>query len=250
VLTDDELSLLATAGALVSLAVERSRLESARVRGLAAEQRNHLAREIHDTIAQSLAALTMQLEAADARAGAQADPKLGQAIDGALALARSILDEARRSVLDLRDTPLEGRTLYRALERLAEEMRADSRAPAVRVTADGFDRDDGDLPAAVEVGLYRIAQQALANTIRHAGASRVDLRLSREPAGVHLRLKDDGEGFDPAKGSPGRFGLIGMRERARLLGGAFTVESSPGRGTVIHVVVPLGSASNVGTATP
>src|SRR5438309_1439552 len=114
VLSADELNLLTTAGALVSLAVERSRLR-------AAEERNRLAREIHDTIAQSLAALTMQLEAVDARAGAAGDAHLRESASRALALARATLEEARRSVLELRAAPLEGRSLPEALEQLAAE---------------------------------------------------------------------------------------------------------------------------------
>ncbi|MBA3258789.1 MAG: GAF domain-containing sensor histidine kinase [Gemmatimonadales bacterium] len=244
VLSEDELSLLTTAGALVSLAVERSRLESARAWGLAAEERNRLAREIHDTIAQSLAALTMQLEAADARAEAQGDRRLGEAVSRALALARSTLDEARRSVLDLRAAPLEGRSLPRAIEQLAAEMRETSVPPLlIQVSTNGFDADGGDLPAAVEVGLYRIAQQALANAARHAEARRVSVLIAREPGQVRLCLEDDGIGFDPAAVPPGRFGLIGMRERARLLGGTLAVGSRAGGGAAIQVVVPLGSAS-------
>ena len=123
VLSDAELSLLTTAGALVSLAVERSRLEAATARALAAEERNRLAREIHDTLAQGLAALTMQLEVADSLAGTSAenDARLQTAVTRALVLARSTLDEARASVLDLREAPLEGRTLRDALEIMAAD---------------------------------------------------------------------------------------------------------------------------------
>ena len=243
VLSEDELSLLTTAGALVSLAVERSRLESARARALAAEERNRLARDIHDTIAQSLAALTMQLEAADARAETQGERRLGEAVSRALALARSTLDEARRSVLELRAAPLGGRSLPRALEELAAEARETAaHPPLIQVRAGGFGEDGGDLPAAVEVGLYRIAQQGLANALRHAEASRVDMLILREPGQVRLGIEDDGIGFDPAAPPPDRFGLIGMRERARLLGGTLAVESTSGGGTVIQVVVPLGIA--------
>lgn len=240
VLSEDELSLLTTAGALVSLAVERSRLEAAGARAVAAEERNRLAREIHDTLAQELAALTMQLEVADSIAGAGADGRLAEALARALDLARSALDEARRSVLELRAAPLEGRTLADALEELAAEMRAAAAGTLdVRVERGGFGREAEDLPAAVEVGLYRIAQQALGNVARHAGAARAVVRLAHEPGCVRLRVEDDGAGFDPAAAPPGRFGLIGMSERARLLGGTLAVRSAPGGGTAIDVTVPL-----------
>jgi two-component system NarL family sensor kinase len=243
VLSDDELNLLTTAGALVSLAVERSRFEAAGARAVAAEERNRLAREIHDTLAQSLAALTMQLEAAEARATGQADRRLGDAVSRALTLARSSLEEARRSVLDLRAAPLEGRALHQALEELAAEVRdSPGRELQVEVTRDGAE-DDSDLPVAVEVGLYRIAQQALANVTRHARASHATIHLRRTNGVVSLRIEDDGAGFNPSGVPSGRFGLMGMRERARLLGGTFTVQSSPGGGTVVEVAVPLRRAT-------
>jgi len=240
-LLDDELSLLTTAGALVSLAVERSRLEAAGARAVAAEERNRLAREIHDTLAQALAALTMQLEVADALAGSGDDARLRAAVDRALTLARSTLDEARRSVLDLREAPLEGRTLVRALEELAADTRAASGGTLeVRVSGDPATVAD-DLPPAVEVGLSRIARQALANAARHSRARHVTVRLTRTRDRVWLRVEDDGLGFDPAAVPADRFGLVGMRERARLLGGTLTVESAAGEGTAIAVDVPLGS---------
>jgi two-component system NarL family sensor kinase len=245
VLSDDELSLLTTAGALVSLAVERSRLEAAGARALAAEERNRLAREIHDTLAQSLAGLTMQLEVADALAARQGDERLIQAVTRALALTRSTLQEARRSVLDLRDAPLEGRTLPRALADLAAEVRSAAPGLGVEVASEGFDRMGRGLPPAVEVGLYRIAHQALANVLRHAGPARALVRLTLEAGRVRLRVEDDGVGFDPAALPPDRFGVVGMGERARLLGGTLTIETSPGRGTAIEVVVPLGQSTSL-----
>jgi two-component system NarL family sensor kinase len=250
VLSDDELSLLTTAGALVSLAVERSRLEAAGARAVAAEERNRLAREIHDTLAQSLAGLTMQLEVADALVARQSDERLAQAVTRALALTRSTLQEARRSVLDLRAAPLEGRTLSRALTELAAEARSAAPGIEVEVATEGFDRTPGKLPPAVEVGLYRIAQQALANVVRHAGPARAVVRLTLEPGQVRLRVEDDGVGFDPMALPPDRFGVVGMGERARLLGGSLTIETSPGGGTVIDVVVPLGDGTNGTQSTP
>ena len=240
VLSDAELSLLTTAGALVSLAVERSRLEAATARALAAEERNRLAREIHDTLAQGLAALTMQLEVADSLAGTKApdDSRLHSAVERALLLARATLDEARRSVLDLREAPLEGRSLSEALEALASE--ADSSPDdAVEVTVIASDGVDAKLSPAVAGGLYRVAQQAVVNATRHARARQITLRVTRSESEIHLRVEDDGTGFEPADVRGDRFGLVGMRERARLLGGSLTVESAPDAGTAIEVRVPI-----------
>jgi two-component system NarL family sensor kinase len=240
VLSDAELSLLTTAGALVSLAVERSRLEAATARALAAEERNRLAREIHDTLAQGLAALTMQLEVADSLAGSNAtdDARLPSAVERALGLARSTLDEARRSVLDLREAPLEGRTLGEALETIASDASGSPARPVkieVSVSADA----DADLSPAVAGGLYRVAQQAVVNAMQHAHARQISVRLTRAADEIRLRVEDDGTGFEAANVPSDRFGLVGMRERARLLGGSLTVESAPEAGTVIDVRVPV-----------
>ncbi len=236
VLSEDELSLLTTAGALVSLAVERSRLE-------AVEERNRLAREIHDTLAQSLAGLTLQLEVADALAVGPGNQRVSEAVSRALAQARAALDDARRSVLDLRSGPLKGQDLPAALKRLAVEARGGmTNGLEVEVALNGFEGEE-NLPQAVEVGLYRIAQQALANVVLHARAGHAHVDLSRDPAQVRLRIEDDGVGFDPAAVPADHFGLVGMGERARLLGGALVVESSPGGGTVIETAIPLVSRS-------
>jgi two-component system NarL family sensor kinase len=238
VLSDAELSLLTTAGALVSLAVERSRLESAAARAHAAEERNRLAREIHDTLAQGLAALTMQLEVADSLAAVSSenDARLETAVARALVLARSTLDEARASVLDLREAPLDGRTLREALEIMATDAgSAFGGRVGIAIVAE---RDaDAGLPPAVAGGLYRIAQQAVVNAMRHANARRIVVRLVRSERGVRLRIEDDGSGFEPTEVPSDRFGLVGMRERARLLGGTLTVESGGDAGTAIDVVL-------------
>jgi len=240
VLSDAELSLLTTAGALVSLAVERSRLEAATARALAAEERNRLAREIHDTLAQGLAALTMQLEVADSLAGTKApdDSRLHSAVERALLLARATLDEARRSVLDLREAPLEGRSLSEALEALASEADSSPDDP-VEVTVIASDGVDAKLSPAVAGGLYRVAQQAVVNATRHARARQITLRVTRSESEIRLRVEDDGTGFEPTDVPGDRFGLVGMRERARLLGGSLTVESAPDAGTAIEVRVPI-----------
>jgi two-component system NarL family sensor kinase len=239
VLSEAELKLLTTAGALVSLAVERGRLEAASLRALAAEERNRLAREIHDTLAQGLAALTMQLEVADAIVGAtgERDSRAHGAVGRALTLARSTLEDARRSVLDLRDAPLDGRTLGEALGALAKTVSGTSEdQPAIEVMV--AEHADDDLPAAVEGGLYRIAHQAVANAVRHAQPTRVVVSLTRDADHVRLRVEDDGIGFEPGAVPADRFGLIGMRERAHLLGGTLAVESAPDIGTAIEVRVP------------
>ena len=231
----DELSLLHTIGDMLSVAVERARLHARRLEAAQTEERNRLAREIHDTIAQDLSAIAFQLEAAEAILAGQGEPERARrSVSAALDLARKGLEETRRSVLDLRAAPLEGRTLPAALSALATEGDAGS-APAVVFETTGVT----PLPPAVEVGLYRIAQEALQNALRHAAASRVTLRLETSPDNVRLTVEDDGRGFAVEDATASRFGLVGMRERTRLLGGTFQVESSPGAGTRITAEVPL-----------
>jgi two-component system NarL family sensor kinase len=231
----DELRLLHTIGDMLSVAVERARLHARRLESAQTEERNRLAREIHDTIAQDLSAIAFQLEAAEALlAGQEEMERARRSVSAALDLARKGLEEARRSVLDLRAAPLEGRTLPAALAALAAEANAGETPVVTFESASGT-----PLPPAVEVGLYRIAQEALQNALNHANAARVHLRLEASPDGVRLAVEDDGRGFEIAeKSTASRFGLVGMRERARLLGGSFQIESSPGAGTRITAEVP------------
>lgn len=226
----DELSLLHTIGDLLGVAVERARLHARRLDAAQTEERNRLAREIHDTIAQDLSAIAFQLEAAEALLDGPADPeRVRRSVAAALDLTRKGLEETRRSVLDLRAAPLEGRTLAVALSDLASEK---------NVIYEGL--VSTSLPAAVEVGLYRIAQEAVHNAIRHAEALRILLRLETSPGRVRLTIEDDGQGFVIGEeSSASRFGLVGMRERAHLLGGSFQLESSRGAGTRITVEVGL-----------
>jgi two-component system NarL family sensor kinase len=232
-----ELRLLYTVGDLLSIAVERARLFARGAELGALEERNRLAREIHDTLAQALAGIALKLEAADALLEGEGPPPAGarEALAHALGLARRSLDEARRSVLDLRPAPLDGRGLAAALRELAAEA-AGGAGLQVRVQIEG---DDALLPPRVTLGLYRVAQEAVANALRHARASRLELRLAVAEGGASLAVSDDGRGFSPEEPAAGHFGLVGAGERARLLGGELRVESAPGAGTRLTVEVPL-----------
>ncbi len=235
-LSPEDLQLLYTVGDLLSIAVERARLYARSTRLGAVEERNRLAREIHDTLAQGLTATTLQLESADALLEAGSPPERSrEPLRRALSLTQSNLEEARRSVLDLRATPLEGRSLSGALKVLVERWEAETGVGARYAAVNGA----RPLPPRVEVALYRICQEALANVARHAGAGRVNVRLVATPEQVRLVVEDDGRGFD-ASGAPGeRHGLVGMNERTRMLGGSLDVRSSPGTGTRVDATVPL-----------
>jgi two-component system NarL family sensor kinase len=235
-LSPDDLRLLYTVGDLLSIAIERARLFERSVQFGAIEERNRLAREIHDTLAQGLAAIALQLETADALLEAGTRPDTAhQTVQQALALTRKNLDEARRSVMDLRAAPLEGRSLGDALTALAEEWAGkNDLSLKLRLTGESH-----PLPMRIESGLYRIAQEALTNVVRHAQAQELSVELVVTPDRARLVIGDDGRGFDVDHIPKGRYGLIGMNERARLLGGQLEVQSCPGEGTCIEVVVSL-----------
>lgn len=234
-LSPDDLRLLYAVGDLLGMAVERARLFQQSTQLGALEERNRLAREIHDTLAQGLTAVALQLETADALLEAHASPaKAREAISRALHLTQANLEEARRSVLDLRAAPLEGRTLAQALELLITEHAP----PGVELdfTTTGAELP---LPPRVAIGVYRIAQEAIANVARHSEARRLTVTLAARPEHVVLLIEDDGRGFEPEAVPTGHFGLIGMRERARLLEGTITIASAPGLGTRVEARVPV-----------
>jgi two-component system, NarL family, sensor kinase len=241
----EELQLLHIISDQIGLAIQRARLSAehthAAARLATIEERNRLAREIHDTLAQGLAAITLQLETADALAEARPQ-RAHEAIQRALRLARNNLEEARRSVMDLRAGPLQDHTLLEALKTLASSD-AEQSPEALQVQ---FSYSPAapfpTLPARVEVALYRIAQEALSNIRKHAQAHQATLYLCTDENRVRLTIQDDGKGFDPdTVGSSieqGHFGLAGMSERVRLLNGSICIQSEPGTGTSIDIIVP------------
>jgi two-component system NarL family sensor kinase len=233
-LSPEDLKLLYTIGDLLSIAVERAGLFARSTRLGAVEERNRLAREIHDTLAQGLTATALQLESADALLDAGSE-RAHEPLRRALSLTRSNLEEARRSVLDLRASPLEGRPLSEAINALVERWEAET-GIAVRYRAVNGSRP---LPPSVEAALYRICQEALTNVARHAGAERAAVRLVATPDRVRLVVEDDGRGFDASEVPEDRHGIVGMRERAEVLGGTLEVRSGPGEGTRIEATVPL-----------
>jgi two-component system NarL family sensor kinase len=233
-LSPEDLKLLYTIGDLLSIAVERAGLFARSTRLGAVEERNRLAREIHDTLAQGLTATALQLESADALLDAGSE-RAHAPLRRALSLTRSNLEEARRSVLDLRASPLEGRPLSEAINALVERWEAET-GIAVRYRAVNGSRP---LPPSVEAALYRICQEALTNVARHAGAERATVRLVATPDRVRLVVEDDGRGFDASEVPEDRHGIVGMRERAEVLGGTLEVRSGPGEGTRIEATVPL-----------
>jgi signal transduction histidine kinase len=199
------------------------------------DERERLAGEIHDTLAQSLAGIVAQLQAARTASATGRERHL----DTAAELARSTLVEARRSVQALRPEPLEGARLPDALANVAARWSEVTGVPAA-VTTTGTPRQ---LHPEVEIALLRTGQEALANVGKHAAASRVGVTLSYMEDVVTLDVRDDGIGFDlvglPEEvGDGSGFGLTGMRQRVGRVAGRLEIESAPGEGTAVSATVP------------
>jgi signal transduction histidine kinase len=210
------------------------------------DERMRIARELHDETCQSLAALLMRFDAALA----VKDPEeLRARISEARSLVDRALGEVHRMIFDLRPSVLDDLGLVPAIQWFAARH-LEPRGIAVRCELEGM---ASRLPPEIETALFRVAQEALTNVARHAGAEAVLIQIARRGDIVELEIEDDGNGFDPglvAGPSPsGRgLGLMGMRERIELLGGSAQIESSPGHGTrlAFRVALPEAVLSNGG----
>jgi signal transduction histidine kinase len=215
--------------------IEHARLFEAGRELSVLEERNRLARELHDALTQSLFGLRLRLETA--REIVADDPERATTeLDDARGLLDSIFDELRSLVIQLRPPALEAEGLVATLRKHVE-MTGRLHGIAVSFDANGV----GPLDADREAALFRIGQEALTNVVRHADASRAEIRLRQEAGYTTLTITDNGVGFDPASRSARsrRLGLASMRERAAAEGGTLVVESVPGQGTTVRAEVPV-----------
>ncbi len=205
-------------------------------------ERNRLARELHDTLAHTLSALSVQLETA--KAYWEVDSQTAQRLlEQSLVTTRSGLQETRRALKSLRAAPLDDLGVLLALRQLAGELAARANVPLTLTLPAQLPA----LPAAVEQALYRIAQEALTNVAHHANAHTLAVALALDGRELSLRVQDDGIGFAAeAEPAAGHFGLPGMRERAQLVGGRLTVASRPGNGTTVEFTVELAGEAERG----
>ena len=240
-LTSDDLRLLYTVGDLLGIAIERARLYADSIEFGAVAERNRLAREIHDTLAQGLSGIALQLEAAEALLEAQVEPnRVLRNVSQALNLTRTSLEEARRSVLDLRPAPLEGRSLPVALQELVKSL-PEKKGLEIKIEIHGSPKP---ISTRMETSLYRLAQEAITNIIRHAAATKANVQLIYSLESIQLFIEDNGRGFLPENAQEGKFGLIGMNERVKMMRGTLAIESSPGKGTRIEITLPLAKGIN------
>ena len=232
---DDEDYLRAMADQ-AALAVENSFLFAEETRAAGTAERQRLARELHDSVSQALFSMTLHARTAERRLeplGPDAELARGE-VHRLQELTRGALAEMRALIFELRPDALAEEGLGSALTKQAAAMSAREQvaitvnAPTTRLP----------LSADAEEHLYRIALEAMHNALKHAHPSRIEVRLTVDPAGVDLLVDDDGLGFDPTVEHPGHLGLGTMRDRARSLGGRMRIESAPGSGTHVRVNVP------------
>ena len=238
--TDEDEELIRTLAAHAAIAIENARLHE-RSRELSTiEERKRLARELHDSVTQTLFSIGLTAEAAAELV--EADPARAREQLGHLQeLTRAAMGEMRSLIFELRPAELETEGLAAALRKHVDVVRR-LHEQEIELAVEG----DRRLPPDVERGLLRIAQEALGNAVRHSGAQRVTLSLAARDSRISLRVQDDGRGFDPGEAvtRSRRLGLTSMRERAEALGGTLAIDSAPGRGTTIEVEVGVGRANS------
>ncbi len=204
------------------------------------EERHRIARELHDELGQSLSTLLVSMRPSAVEGAFPSDVR-DQLHDQILAL----IDQVRQLAWSMRPSILDDYGLDRALARYVQEV-ADVSGMAIDYEC-AIPRDAPRLAGHVEVCLYRIAQEAVTNILRHAQAGRASIVLLRQPNEVTLLVEDDGVGFRADEASAGPrdgLGLLGMRERSALVGGNFTIQTAPGEGTVLRVRIPLNGEAN------
>ena len=227
-----------------TLALQLTRLAEQAREAAVTDERNRMAREIHDTLAQGFLGVLIQLQAAKQVLNG-AHPEASRHVESAMSLARVGLAEARRSVHGLRPQLLRDGSIKTALDRLVRQLSDDS---GIRVT---FSVQGHPVPMSsdVESNLLRVTQEAITNAMKHSGGNEIHVALSLESDAVQVSIDDNGAGFDPHVSTLSRgFGLISMQERADRIGGELTIVTNPSAGTKIHLYVPLIDPQKAGAA--
>jgi two-component system, NarL family, sensor histidine kinase YdfH len=199
-------------------------------------ERQRMARELHDTLAQGLAGLILQLEAADSHLSSQHTERAQQIVQQAMQRARTTLADARRAIDNLRATSHDTGDLMKALKEEVQRFEMAAGVPC-KLEVSLFDT----LPAVTSEHILRMVSEGLANITRHARAEKAWVSLHQSDNQLSVEIGDDGVGFEPAAGitGSGHYGLLGMRERARLAGGTFDILSAPDQGTILTMRLPL-----------
>ena len=208
-------------------------IKEAQLKVAALEERQRLARELHDSVSQALYGIA--LGARTAQTQLERDPaKLAEPLDYILSLAEAGLSEMRALIFELRPESLQNEGLVAALTKQADAIHARHK---INVVTDFGEEPDISLDA--KEALYRIAQEAMHNIAKHASATHVELSLQTEDGHLKLEVRDNGKGFDPQGEFPGHLGLQSMRERVAYFGGELQITSQPGKGTLVTVQLAL-----------
>jgi len=234
--TQRHAELAQTMAIQAAMAIENARLYKQAQTLAVFKERQRLARELHDSVSQALYGIS--LGAHTARALLERDPqKALEPIDYCLSLAEAGLTEMRALIFELRPDSLESEGLVTALSKQAAALRARHQ---IRVTADLC--KEPQITLEVKETVYRVALEAMQNTVKHAQATKINLRLTQNDDELALEVMDDGQGFDPQESFPGHLGLRSMQERVEQCGGIFQIQSSFGKGTGIRARFSLKSA--------
>lgn len=217
---------------------EELRLLSRRLLTVQEEERKRISRELHDLIAQTLAGINLQLAALKSRSGSDTND-LQEKIEEAQRLVEMSVDMVHRFARDLRPAVLDDLGLIPALKSYFKKFMEDT---GIRVTLTAF-ADVEKLDSLKRTVLYRVAQEALNNVAQHAKAWLTEVKISQSGKLVHMEIHDNGQGFEVGSDiffseESKRLGLLGMRERVEMVGGSYSVESNPGKGTTVFVNIP------------
>jgi PAS domain S-box-containing protein len=230
--TERHAELVRTIANQAAIAIENARLYGRAQSAAALEERQRLARELHDSVSQALYGITLGSDAALTLL--ERDPvRVAEPLRYVLSLAKAGLAEMSALIFELRPESLENEGLVAALEKQAASLRARHEVEVHATLC-----EEPDVPLEAKEMLYRIGQEALHNTVKHARGGKVKLKLQCDTEGIVLEIDDDGAGFDPSGSFPGHLGLKSMRERAERLGGRLEIESGLGEGTRIRASVP------------
>jgi signal transduction histidine kinase len=230
----EEMELAQALANQAMLAIQLTGLSAQSRQSAVMAERNRMARDIHDTLAQRFTGVILQLEAVEEATSQRLAGKAGEHLRRAGELAREGLREARRSVWALRPQTLEEKDLCEALRSLIQKLTV-----GTPVRADFIVQvKPRELPLDWEENLLRIGQEVLTNALRHAQASVFHAELAFDDEAVRLNLRDNGSGFDPAGRHDG-FGLQGMRERVEGMGGRLSIQSARDEGTAISIILPF-----------
>lgn len=230
-LTSERLTLIEAFAHQAGIAIENTKLYQQVQEQAATFERQHLARELHDSVSQALYSIVLGAHAVKRQL---AEPeRAGQALEYVQDLAEAGLAEMRALIFELRPEVLEQEGLSAALRKQTEALEV-----RYKLRSEFEAASEPELPFASKQALYRISQEALHNVVKHARARQVSVRLEQTLEAVRLEIRDDGVGFDPEGDFPGHLGLRSMRERAASLGGVLRLASAPGQGTTLTVEVP------------